>query len=444
MNQSKPRVSAFTTYGYALGDFGVNLYFISVMTWLLYFYTDVYGLSAAAASGVLFVARLIDAITDPLVGYVAERTRSRWGRMRPYLLFGGVPLALITVATFTVPGWDDAGKLVWAYVTYTVFGLVYTVVTIPYAALTGSITEDYAERTRLSTFRIGFAFAGGIISSVATFPLIKLFDSEAAGFQWVMAMYGVIATVLLWVTFASTREIAQKQTFPKPTLQQSWAAVTRNSHLWVVIAIFSCGALSFTVRQAMAPYYFIYNVGQPDLIATYFLATLGCMLIGVWLVPRLSARFGKDGAIRLGAYLTLLASVGFYLTPASAVSAVFVWGCLVALGATPVAVLGWAMIPDTVEYAQLKHGVRADGAIFATASFFQKLAKTIGGAGVAAILGWLGYVANTTQSEAALAGIHGMLTLGPLVLSVVLVALTHLYKLDRETHQQILDELAAR
>ena len=104
MNQTKPRVSAFTTYGYALRDFGVNLYFISVMTWLLYFYTDVYGLSAAAASGVLFVARLIDAITDPLVGYVAERTRTRWGRMRPYLLFGGVPLALITVATFTVPG----------------------------------------------------------------------------------------------------------------------------------------------------------------------------------------------------------------------------------------------------------------------------------------------------------------------------------------------------
>ena len=115
-----------TAAGYAVGDFGINLYFISVMTYLLYFYTDVMGLSAVAASGVFFVARIIDAVTDPLMGAVAERTRSRWGRMRPYMLFGAVPLGIISVLTFTVPGFDDTGTLIWAYVTYILFGLIYT------------------------------------------------------------------------------------------------------------------------------------------------------------------------------------------------------------------------------------------------------------------------------------------------------------------------------
>ena len=149
--------------GYAVGDFGINLYFIATMTYLLYFYTDVLGISAVAAGGVFAVARFIDAITDPIMGAIAERTRSRWGRMRPYLLFGAVPLAVVSVLLFTVPDGSDQFKLAWAYVTYTAFGLVYTAVTLPYAALTASMTDDYAERSRLSTYRIGCAFAGGLL-----------------------------------------------------------------------------------------------------------------------------------------------------------------------------------------------------------------------------------------------------------------------------------------
>jgi sugar (glycoside-pentoside-hexuronide) transporter len=427
--------------GYAVGDFGINLYFISAMTYLLYFYTDVLGISAVAAAGVFGVARLIDAVTDPVMGAIAERTHSRWGRMRPYLLFGAIPLALITILTFTVPDLDADGKLAWAYTTYILFGLIYTVVTIPYATLTASLTRDYSERTQLSTYRIGCAFAGGFLVSVGTMPFVKSFDDEALGFSMLMVVFGVVATLLLLTTFWTTKEVVQPQVIDKPPLKDSLRAVFLNPPLLVVIGIFSCGMLSFTVRQTTTIYFFIYNVGDPSLIAWFFGFTLGCMLIGIWSVPWLADRFGKAGAVRLGAYLTIVACIGFYLTPYDAVTQIFFWGCLVALGGTPVAVLGWAMIPDTVEYAEHRHGTRADGTIFSTASFFQKLAKTIGGAGVALILGLAGYQANQEQTPEALTAIHGVLTLVPIGIMLVLIVLTKIYALDKQTHTELVQAL---
>ncbi|XOV85234.1 MAG: glycoside-pentoside-hexuronide (GPH):cation symporter [bacterium] len=430
-----------TAAGYAVGDFGINLYFISVMTYLLYFYTDVMGISAAAAGGVFAVARFVDAITDPIMGMIAERTRTRWGRMRPYILFGALPLALISILTFTVPDTDMAGKVTWAYTTYILFGLIYTVVTIPYATLTASLTQDYQARTKLSTYRIGCAFAGGFLVSVGTFPLVSLFDDEAMGFQVLMLGFAVVSTALLWITFVTTREVVTP-TVARISIRDSLLAISRNPPLLVVIGIFSCGMLSFTVRQTTTAYFFIYNVGDPTLISWFFTLTLGCMLVGIWAVPSLAESFGKAGATRLGAYLTIFACIGFYLTPYDAVTAIFFWGCLVALGGTPVAVLGWAMIPDTVEYAQLKHGVRADGAIYATASFFQKLAKTVGGAGVAFALGFAGYVANAQQTPETLETIHILLTLVPVAIMVVLIVLTRIYRLNRDQHAEIVSQLS--
>ena len=427
--------------GYAVGDFGINLYFISVMTYLLYFYTDVLGISAGAAAGVFLVARLIDAITDPIMGVIAERTQSRWGRMRPYLLFGAIPLALVSIATFSVPDFGAQGKLWWAYATYILFGIVYTLVTIPYATLTASLTDNYAQRTKLSTYRIGCAFAGGFLVSVGTMPFVSLFDDQATGFQVLMCLFGIIASTLLFITFSMTREVAPPVKKNRISLRDSLQAVIQNPPLLVVIGIFSCGMLSFTVRQTSTVYFFIYNVGDPSLIAWFFSITLGSMLVGIWSVPKLSAMFGKAGATRLGAYLTIVACIGFYFTPYDAVSMLFFWGCLVALGGTPVAVLGWAMIPDTVEYAQARHGVRADGAIFSTASFFQKLAKTVGGAGVAFALGLAGYVANEAQSASALDAIHIVLTLVPVGIMVLLVVLTHLYGLDQHKHAELVAQI---
>ena len=437
-------LSARQRIGYGVGDFGINLYFITAMTYLLYFYTDVFGLSAAAAGGVFLVARVVDAVTDPLMGMIAERTRTRWGRLRPYLLIGAIPLALITILTFTIPDLDASGKLVWAYVTYIAFGVLYTVVSIPYSALTASITDNHHERTLLSTIRMGFAFAGGYVVSVGMLPLVGLFDNAAAGFQNAMVIFGVVATGLLVLTFNSTRETIQPPPSQHLSVADSLRAVFANPPLLIVIVLFTCGMLSFTVRQTVTLYYFKYNLGREDLIAAFFGITMPIMFVGLLAVPKIAERLGKAGGIVAGATVSIIGCLGLYLTPYDAIAWVFVWSCVVALGGTPIAVLGWAMIPDTVEYAQWRHGLRADGAIFSFASFFQKFAKAIGGAGVAGVLAWAGYMANTAQSAASITAIHNLMTLAPAGIMVVMIIAARFYRLDEARHAELVSALAAR
>ena len=431
------------SFGYAIGDFGINLFFISSMTFLLYFYTDVLGISAGAAAGVLLVARIVDAVTDPIMGAIAERTRTRWGRLRPYLLLGSIPLGVIAVLTFTVPDLDETGRVLWAYATYVLFGILYTVVTIPYSALTASLTEDYDARTRLSTWRMGCAFAGAAAVTVGMPALVPLFPSEAQGYQAVMALFALLATSVLVITFFSTEEVVQPPAQQQLSWRDSLQAVFANGPLAIVIVLFTLGMLSFTVRQTVAIYYFTYNLGRPDLIGLFFGLGLVVMFAGLPFVPALAARFGKAGAIQVGALFTIFSCLGFYLTPASEVQWILFWGCLVALGGAPVAVLGWAMIPDTVEYAQWKHGKRADGAIYASSSFFQKLGKAIGGAGVALALSTVGYVANQEQTPATLEAIKQLLTFVPMGLMTLALVFARFYTLDGKLHQRIREELTA-
>ena len=411
------------------------------MTYLLYFYTDVFGLSAAAAGGVFLVARIVDAITDPMMGMIAERTSSRWGRLRPYLLLGAVPLALVSILTFTVPDLAESGKLVWAYLTYVGFGIVYTVVSIPYSALTASLTDDHHERTLLSTIRMAFAFAGGYVISVGMLPLVGLFETPAAGFQAAMVIFAVVATGLLALTFASTKERIRPPASQQLSFSDSLKAVYANPPLLIVIVLFTCGMLSFTVRQTVTLYYFKYNLGREDLIAAFFGITFPIMFVGLLAVPKLAAKLGKAGGIVAGAIVTILGCLGLYFTPYDAIPWIFFWSCVVALGGTPIAVLGWAMIPDTVEYAQWKLGLRADGAIFSFASFFQKLAKALGGAGVAGALAVAGYVANTDQSEASLRAIHNLMTLAPAAIMVVMIVAARCYRLDESAHAELISSL---
>ncbi|MFK7914759.1 MAG: MFS transporter, partial [Pseudomonadales bacterium] len=208
--------------------------------------------------------------------------------------------------------------------------------------------------------------------------------------------------------------------------------------------LFTCGMLAFTVRQAVAVYYFQYNLERPDLISSFFLVTLLVMLAGLFAVPRLSAALGKAGSIIAGGALTILGCTGMYFTPYDAPYWAMAWGCVIALGGTPIAVLGWAMIPDTIEYAQWRHGKRADGAIYSFSSFFQKLAKTVGGSAVALVLSLAGYVAHQSQSAQSLEAIRAMMSWGPAGVMVVAMLTALLYPLSRTDHERMVQEIAQR
>ncbi len=440
------RLSITERFGYGVGDLGVNFYFGATVTYLLYFYTDVFGLSAAVAGSVFTVARIVDAITDPMMGIIADRTRTRWGKLRPYLLFGPVPLGLITVATFTTPDFGDTGKIIWAYATYITFGILYTVVSIPYSALTASLTSNYQERTTLSTVRIGCAFVGSYIVAVYTLPLVGMFDSEAEGFLWVVAGYCVAATLCLWLTFAMTqeREFEITANDAPPTLRQSLQSLLDNPPLLVVIGVFSCGMMAFTIRFSAVAYYFKYNLDRPDLIASYFGQTMPVMLAALFVVPWLSDRFGKANVLRVAAVISVIGFIGLFLTPFDRIEMIFFFSYLIAIGNGPIAVIGWAMVADTIEYAERKTGVRADGAIYSVASFFQKLASTVGGAGVAFLLAGAGFVANVAQSDAAVTAILWLMTLIPCSFMVILFFVAGMHKLDAKAHAKVVAEIAQR
>ena len=221
-------------------------------------------------------------------------------------------------------------------------------------------------------------------------------------------------------------------------------ALATNRPLIVVVLLFTLGMLAFTLRQTAAPYYFKYYMGREDLLALYFGVTLPVMFLGLIAVPWLSRRFGKAGGIRVGAVVAMIGAGGFYLTPPDEVVMVFVWGSVLAIGGAPVAVLGWAMIPDTVEYAEWRTGVRVDGLILSTASFFQKMAKAIGGAGVAGALALFGFVAHAAQSEETLRAILWSMSLAPLVVQALLIAVSFAYRLDERAHGRIVDALNDR
>jgi Na+/melibiose symporter-like transporter len=275
-------------------------------------------------------------------------------------------------------------------------------------------------------------------------PLVGLFDNPQAGFQMAMVIFAVIATGLLWLTFATTKERIQPPPTQQLSIGDSFQAVFKNPPLLVVMVLFTGGMLSFTIRQTVTIYYLKYNVGREDLIALFFGITLPVMMVGLLAVPGIARKFGKAGGIILGSAVTIIGCVGLYFTPYDQITWIFGFSCVIALGGTPIAVLGWAMIPDTVEYAQWKFGLRADGAIFSFASFFQKLAKAIGGAGVAGALAMAGYAANVEQSQVSLDAIHNLMTLAPAAVMLVMIIAARHYQLDEQTHSEIVSELNAR
>lgn len=430
--------------GYGVGDLAVNLFFQSALIFLLFFYTDVFGISPAAAASIFLVARVVDAITDPMMGMIADRTRTRWGKFRPYLLIGGPPLALIAVATFSAPDLGDSGKIVYAYVTYILFGIAYTVVSIPYSGLTAVITDDGQERTILSAYRMAFAMVGGLIVSAATWPLVEAFGGGVIGYQMTIGIYGIAAILLLAITFATTTETEVSNLAKPPTIAESIGALSGNLPLWLIIIAFWMGMMAFTIRSSAIIYYFVYNLGREDLIAFYMPSLAAAHLLGVIVTPWIAKRIGKKGTYFWGSVMGILSGLALYITPYDAIPAIFAISILGGFFFAAPTVMGWSMLPDTIEYAEWKQGVRADGAIYAAASFFQKLAMAIGGAMAGLILSMTGYVANQAQTPEALNGILFMVALGPVIAMAIGIFAIWFYQLDDETHASIRAELDER
>jgi len=447
--KTNTKVSKVEKIGYASGDLACNLIYATVSTYLLFFYTDVFGISAAAAGTMFLVVRIFDAINDPIIGSVVDRTNTRYGRFRPYLLYSAVPFAILAILCFTTPDFSEWGKLVYAYITYTLLTVVYTFINVPYGALTSAITRDNDEVVSITSVRMIFANIGGLIVSFFV-PFLStsigdMTNNPALGWQVTMGILGVIGTLLILFTFKSTKErvkVVETQVKIKPTDIFEQLKVNRPLVVLSIFFIIIFGVNS--IINSVGIYYVTYNMESPDLVKWYgLIGTLPAFAI-LPFIPVLNRMLGKKKLLYISLAVTIVGLLGILVTPPSVIWLILVFRLIAAAGALTAGGFMWALIPETIEYGEYKTGKRMGGLIYAIVGFFFKFGMALGGIIPGLVLTQFGYVANQTQSQTSLTGILLTTTVVPIILLVLALIDIKFYNLDEKTYNKVVKELEKR
>lgn len=434
------KVSLVEKLGYASGDLACNLVFQTVSIFLLIFYTDVFGISAAAAATLFLVARLWDAINDPIMGAIVDKTKTRWGKFRPFLLWGAIPYGLIAILCFTTPNFSAAGKLIYAYVTYIGLGMVYTFINVPYGALTSSMTQDPVERTSISAIRMFFALIGGlIVSGVPTLSNLFGKGNAALGYQVTMIVFAIIGTFLLFVTFFTTKERHTiKENNHKVNLSQTIKVLKANSPLKILSLIFILFFATNTISSAVSVYFFKYNLNSPATISLYISSGIIVMMATLLFIPLMLKRIEKKRLLILGTAIGLFKPISMLFL---SIPIIFAGNIIGSIGFGIVVGLLWGLVPDTIEYGQYKTGIRAEGMVYAIVGFAFKLGMALGGLVPGYVLEWTGYVPNSAQNNLTLSGIASLVSIIPIVFFLLIIICMKFYRLNEETYRNIVFKL---
>jgi GPH family glycoside/pentoside/hexuronide:cation symporter len=446
--------------GYSFGDTASNLFFQTFIVFLPIFYTDVFGISAAAMGTMFLVTRVWDAVNDPMMGMIADRTNSRWGKFRPYIAGFAIPFAIAGVLTFTTPNFSVGGKEIYAYVTYTLLLMLYTAVNVPYSSLMAVLTPNSLERTEVSTYRFVAAFVGQFIVGAVTLSLVQYFGkgNDQVGWQWTMGCFGVVAAILLFITFATTKERVRPPKDQKSNVKQDLKDLFKNKP-WLLIAGATVFQLTYIVMRGSATaYYFRYYVGDQHLklfgntinltysvftssfITSATIATLVGAVLTMWFAKRLDKKNTYAGFLIASATF----SGFFYFLQPDNVILIFALNIFVSFFFGSVSVLQWAMYTDTADYGEWKLGRRATGLIMAASLFALKLGLTLGGAIVGWVLAYYGFVANQVQAPNTQSGIVMLMSIYPAIFGIIGGCLMLFYPLTNKMMIKIEEDLTAR
>jgi len=461
MSKPNERLSFWEKAGYGCGDFASVLFWQTIMVYLLFFYTDVFGLTAAAAGTMTAVSRALDAFFDVGIGMTADRTKTRWGKFRPYLIWMALPLAIAAVLAFSTPGFSPAGKLIYAYVTFIAFMFFYSAINIPYTSLLGVISGEPDDRTSASSFKFVGAYSAGIVVSATALPLAEYFGhgDNAKGWQTTMALYAVVAIIFFMIVFFSTHERIQPIAKEKTSIKNDLKDISRNMPWAVLFAVTILFILFVCIRLSITVHYFKYYVGTQQitflgkgysfdfewLASAFNVVGQGASLLGVVLVPWFSRVLGrKNAAIALFAGAIIFTASFFILKPGDLLW-IFALQFLGSVTGGPVSPLLWAMYADTADYSEWKTGRRATGLVYSASIMSNKLGWAVGTAVAGLILSMTGFQANVTQSLAVLTGLKSMMSIIPAVPGIIaLLLLVFFYKLDEPTMDRIKEEVGAR
>jgi GPH family glycoside/pentoside/hexuronide:cation symporter len=449
MTTTTGKLTVTEKVGYGFGDLASNLFWQMFSIFIAKFYTDVFLLGAATMGTMLLVTRMFDSVVDPMMGTLADRTNTRWGKFRPYLLWIAVPMALTAVATFSTPSFGGTVRVVYAYVTLSLMMLAYTAINIPYSALLGVLTPDSKERTSASSYRFVMALLPVFIIVNTAIPMVEWFGGGNAnspyGWQMTMVVYSVAAVLLFWATFALTKERVKPPAEQESSLKEDVRNLFRNRP-WVVLSFVGIAALTYAnIRGTVSIYFFEYTVPNGKALFGPIMTTgAAAFIAGVMLTAPLSKIFGKRNFYMASMAITAVLTIGFYYVPTDNVPLVWGANALINFVAAPTAPLVWAMYADSADYSEWKFGRRATGLVFSAASFAQKLGWAIGGAGTGWLLAFFGYVPNIAQSPETINGLKLMMSFIPAAGAVLAIVALWFYPLDEATVERMSRELEER
>lgn len=449
MNELKMTLGRKVALG--AGDFGFNLYWQMASIYLLFFYTDVVGLPPAVAGTIYMAALIWDAVLDPVMGLVADRTRSRYGRYRPYLLFGGIPLGLAFAAMFVAPSGSGAAAVIFTATAHVIFRTIYAVLSIPYASLFARVTRDARIRADLTGFRMVFATLSAVLVAGGTLPFVNglaTADSPRRGWIILALFFGLLATAIFLLVAWATKGYDASEESDKTQPQRSAAGVLKsllsNRALLIVLAAVMISSFSSTLFGKNLLYYFKYVLGKPEIgsSALAFVALLAGLFVPFW--TWIARRFGKRNAWLCGSIPGLLGLVAWHLIDGHSVPLLFGALALQAISSSAFIVCYWSMLPDTVEYGEWRSGVRTESMVFGLATLGQKMALGLGAGFLGLALAHVGYVSNAQQSAETLEGIKQMMFWIPLAGGLITFGLITLYPLSLKAHAKMVEEIAAR
>jgi GPH family glycoside/pentoside/hexuronide:cation symporter len=463
MELKSDKVTLREKVGYGLGDAASSMFWKLFGMYLMFFYTDIFGMEAKAVGTMFLITRVWDSLFDPIVGAFADRTRTKWGKFRPYILYVAIPFGVIGAFTFFTPALDDVGKIVYAYVTYSLMMMVYSAINVPYASLLGVMSPSPKVRNVLATFRMTFAYIGSFVTLLLFNPLVNYFSKNSQNITdqqhgWFMAatVIAIFSVLLFLLCFYWTKERIVPIASTSSTLKQDIRDLLHNRPWWILLGAGVAALVFNSIRDGATLYYFKYYVGEdqfgnvvffniPFVLSGLYLA-LGqaANILGVIAAAPLSNKIGKKNTYMGAMLIATAASISFYWLERDQLLMIFILQVLISICAGAIFPLLWSMYADCADYSELRTGNRATGLIFSSSSMSQKLGWAFGTAVTGWLLGYYGFQANQAQSAETLSGIRMFLSFFPAIGTVLSVLFISFYPLSEKKMLDITTELEKR
>jgi len=436
----------WTKLGFGICDLGGNLFFTMMGFYLLFFMTDVVGLAAGLAGTALMIGKIWDAVTDPTIGFISDKTRTRWGRRRPFMFVGSLLLFVTMILMFTAPGYETQGQLfIWAVVMYCLLCTAYTLVNIPYGALTPELTTDYNERTVLNAYRMSSAVVGTLLGAGLVLPIVGMAATIRAGWTLSGTVMGAVMMVTALITVLSVREPVHGEAPPAQNIFKSYAQVLGMKTFLTCLIPWTMHITGITIIQGALLYFYIYIYGSEVSFQFALVALLltSMIFIPIWTV--ISEKIGKKLSYNMGMFIVSLAVIILFIVGHRVpVEMTYLIMAFAGMGFATQYVMPYAIIPDVVEYDYAENGIRREGVFYG----LWTLTSKIGQAFAIALSGWtlsiFGYVPDVAQTELSLLGIRLLCGPIPVLFFIIGIVILASYPITREKYQEILDKIALR